>query len=173
MYLDPNKPNGALTEMRAEVLEWLDNGDTGVSSKGFAMAAVGVRREHLDFPSDPSDFNRCAKMIEACPSIKNLEVVKEIEPSLAPFIDNWNVMADFRKKAMAEKKTNNPELHDYINNLARHVYFLRGKILYNCLYWNIADFTERTGIEVTLANLDTAANEALSGYQARQAEKSI
>lgn len=171
MYLDPDKPNGDIAEMRKEVLEWLDNGDTGVSSKGFAMAAVGVRKKYVEYPRDPGDFQRCSKMIEACPSINNLEMVKDIDPSLAPFIDNWNVMVDFRKNAMERKQTKMPEMYEYIKSLERHVYFLRGKILYSCTYWDIADFTERTGLEVTLDNLHTVADKASASFQRKRFSK--
>lgn len=56
-----------------ELANWLGSGDTGVSSKAIAIAAVGgekPQRWGWGYPHDPSDFGRCARLLKKHPEIR-------------------------------------------------------------------------------------------------------
>lgn len=49
--------------MDAKVVSWLCDGEVGVSSKALMRALVYGESLGDDYPLDPSDFERCRKMI--------------------------------------------------------------------------------------------------------------
>jgi len=73
------------------VLEWLANGETGMSSETMAFMAIGVvKRDHY-FPHDPSDFNRCLLLLEAAPIVReSFPKIRELSPKWAAIIDHWD-----------------------------------------------------------------------------------
>ncbi|GAG26436.1 unnamed protein product, partial [marine sediment metagenome] len=60
--------------MEKKILEWFANGETGTSSEAMAFAAAGIANKSSfgnSTPSDPSDFNRCLKLINQVPEVKD------------------------------------------------------------------------------------------------------
>lgn len=57
-------------DAQKRTLEWLANGDTGLSSMTIAFHALDVDFNNACEPLDPSDFYRCKQLIEAVPEIK-------------------------------------------------------------------------------------------------------
>lgn len=70
-----------------KILDWLAYGRVGASSKCMAMVALG-REARGDYPSDPSDLNRCLQLIKAAPE------VREAFPKIAALHESWNVLIE-------------------------------------------------------------------------------
>ncbi len=57
--------------MKDKTLEWFANGQVGSSSKAMAKAVNGIYNEgDKEYPSDPSDFNRCLLFLDAVPEAR-------------------------------------------------------------------------------------------------------
>lgn len=59
-----------MSEIQSKVLSWIASGEVGQSSKAMAMTACGVPSEG-DYPLDPADLNRCLKMLNAVPEVRD------------------------------------------------------------------------------------------------------
>jgi hypothetical protein len=83
-------------KMEREILEWLANGNTGVSSKAMAFAAVGIANNGSFgncAPSDPSDFNRCLKLVHHVPEINNhFDKIAKLSDKWAILISKWKIV---------------------------------------------------------------------------------
>lgn len=72
---------------------WLMSDDTGVSSKTMAAVLCGVpyalnRRHH---PSDPDDFGRCHRFLEAVPEARaKLVEMKRASSVWSNLVDSWD-----------------------------------------------------------------------------------
>jgi len=54
-----------------EIIKWLANGETGMSSKAMAFTALGVKYKNACYyPYDPADLNRCLLLLEAAPIVR-------------------------------------------------------------------------------------------------------
>lgn len=80
--------------MRDKILEWLANGEVGLSSETIAFKMTGTGRKSNDFfthPSDPDDFKRCLKLINQIPEIRErLHELKSISPYWETLVNHWN-----------------------------------------------------------------------------------
>lgn len=80
--------------MKQDVLNWFANGQTGLSSKAMAFAAVGIEYSHrysADHPSDPADFNRCLLLLEAIPEVRNhFDKVAELSNIWRALVARWD-----------------------------------------------------------------------------------
>lgn len=79
----------ATTETK--VLSWMMTGDgVGMSAQAMAGAAVQIHGGN-SHPYDPSDFNRCLRLIKTIPEIKdNFDSVAMISPQWKALIDRWD-----------------------------------------------------------------------------------
>lgn len=73
---------------KQKVLEWLANGNTGTSSKSIAFEFLGVQKDDIDAPYDPSDLNRCLELLAIAPE------AKEVLSSLAARNKRWQIACD-------------------------------------------------------------------------------
>jgi hypothetical protein len=85
------KGNGV---MKDAILAWYVNGETGISSKAMAAVFSGiepVNRWFGNHPSDPSDFNRCLKLLNAVPEARNhMDKVAKLSDVWAKLVDRWD-----------------------------------------------------------------------------------
>lgn len=74
------------------VVEWMAGSDTGASSKALAIAAVTGTAPRLDYPLDPADFGRCARLIHRLPDVRDLAfpILAEKSPMWAALIGAWD-----------------------------------------------------------------------------------
>lgn len=59
-------------ERRQRIIEWLANGETGLSSEAIALAALGaVKTQHgrVPYPHDPADLLRCVRLEQIVPGV--------------------------------------------------------------------------------------------------------
>lgn len=75
-----------------EIIKWLANGKTGISSKAMAFTALGVKyKDARYYPYDPADFNRCLLLLEVAPIVReSFPKIRELSPEWAAIIDHWD-----------------------------------------------------------------------------------
>jgi hypothetical protein len=78
-------------ELYRNVAIWAICGETGMSSKAMAAAALGLRRSYYAHPRDPSDLNRCIKLVKAVPAIReHFPKIAAISAQYTKLIENWD-----------------------------------------------------------------------------------
>lgn len=75
------------------LLQWLANGERGVSSETIVHYVTGIKtNDWYDHPVDPSDLGRCVKLLEMCPEL--VEGFKEKMPRVSVvwerLVDHWD-----------------------------------------------------------------------------------
>lgn len=74
---------------KEEVLNWLLDGEVGVSSEAIANRVVGKLVGAFDTPCDAGDFGRCYKMLKACPSV-DIKCMKGFNRIWDNLVDAWS-----------------------------------------------------------------------------------
>lgn len=97
LYLNyQNNLTTSENEMSIErkILEWMATSNTGTSSKAMAFCAAGLKNNSPfcnGYPSDPSDFNRCLKLLDKVPEIRNhFDEISKLSAVWKATIDNWD-----------------------------------------------------------------------------------
>ena len=77
--------------MKEKVIEWLFNGEVGLSSKTIAASVLRVYYNRAHIPYDKSDFSRCYKLVKFAdiPKIE-LEILAKTYPEWKPIVENWD-----------------------------------------------------------------------------------
>jgi hypothetical protein len=90
--------------IQRRVLEWVLNGETGVSSEAIACAMLGIPRDVTSHhaPSDADDFDCCHELLELIPEWRPiLSKVARVYPDWKPFIDRWPEMTKLLERGTA------------------------------------------------------------------------
>lgn len=80
-----------------EILEWVTNGNIGVSSNTLLYATTGksVYGNSRDIPYDVSDFIRCVELCNTVRRVKeNLSAVTKDFPKWIPIIRDWDILVN-------------------------------------------------------------------------------
>ncbi|WCE39147.1 hypothetical protein PGC08_14230 [Brevibacterium sp. BDJS002] len=77
------------------IVHWLATGERGISSDAIVSHLTGVpvggRSGFGSYPYDPSDFNRCRKLLESCPELRlELHRMAELGPVWAALVERWD-----------------------------------------------------------------------------------
>lgn len=73
------------------ILNWYVNGERGISSETMAAVALGKTMNRPGYPHDPADLNRCIKLVDAAPEVKEaFPVIAALSPMWATIIANWD-----------------------------------------------------------------------------------
>ena len=91
--------------MKDKILDWLANGETGISSKTIAykMAGIKLDRMWLSHPSDPGDFKRCLKLVNLIPDIRpRLGEMRSVSKEWDALIEHWKEVEDCFMDEVAE-----------------------------------------------------------------------
>jgi len=79
---------------RDDLLDWLANGETGISSEEMAFRLGGVKKKKewcTTHPSDPDDLNRCIKFLVAVPSAReSIGEMRAVSPEWRVLVDHWD-----------------------------------------------------------------------------------
>lgn len=80
--------------MKTKILNWLANGDTGLSSKAIAFHLSGIRiknrYDRKSHPADPADFKRCLALIEYIPELGGIKMACcTLSPEWDAVMCNW------------------------------------------------------------------------------------
>ncbi len=82
--------------MEKKILEWFATGETGISSKAMAFAAADIENKSSfgdGTPSDPSDFNRCLKLVHQVPEIKShFDKIAKLSDKWEVLISKWEIV---------------------------------------------------------------------------------
>lgn len=82
-----------MKDLNLKIINWIANGETGVSSEAiaFQMAGVDNHRKFSSHPCDPSDFKRCLKLVNEIPEIRvRLDEMRHKSKYWNALIDNWD-----------------------------------------------------------------------------------
>lgn len=85
----------AVTPAQLKTVQWLANGEVGLSSKQLAMwIAFDQRTDRgfgIDYPKDPDDFDRCLKFLERVPEARpHLYRMAELSPIWKALVERWD-----------------------------------------------------------------------------------
>lgn len=77
------------------IVHWLATGERGISSEAIVSHLTGVpvggRPGSGGYPYDPSDFNRCHKLLERCPQLRlELHRMAELGPVWKLLVERWD-----------------------------------------------------------------------------------
>ncbi len=81
-----------LTATHRQVAHWLATGETGLSSETMALwLAFGERTKHRSHPLDPADFDRCLRLLQAAPRLRDrLKEMANVSPFWALLVIRWD-----------------------------------------------------------------------------------
>lgn len=98
-------------------IDWLLNGETGVSSKTICAVMTGSVARDNDVPHDPSDFGRCYKLLALFPEWRErLGEVAAKFPMWGPMVEAWDELAAlYEEETKAGHKA--PKLYERMQTL--------------------------------------------------------
>lgn len=104
-----------------EVTEWMKGPNTGLSSKFMAAVLCGEPTpKNINYPLDPSDFERCLELLKAAPYLKkDLHLLRKTHPVWKAYVENWNEME--RLYNIERPSGVAPRLYGFMNNLIGEV----------------------------------------------------
>lgn len=77
-----------------QVIDWLANGEVGISSKCMAMWLAFGKRTNDAFgghPHDPDDMDRCLKLLQRAPGLRErLPKMAELNKTWAALVARWD-----------------------------------------------------------------------------------
>ena len=106
------------TQKRA--MWWLEKGEHGISSRAMWNCFMG--RDKCDQwgdwgPSDPSDFKRCHKLLEAVPEWKErLQELKKLSLYWSNLVDNWDRLNEYLEDQLKTGKKNG--MYEFMKSLS-------------------------------------------------------
>ena len=118
--IDPIK---SCSEIDENLIQWLANGERGLSSETIATKLSGINcmgpfdsKKFGWSPSDPDDFRRCLLLLEQVPEFKErLHEMKEVSELWGKLVDNWD---EFDKLYYEEWDTGKcPKLFDRMKEI--------------------------------------------------------
>lgn len=130
---------------RQRAMEWIANGEVGISSKTMWSALMGVPYDQADFPYDADDFRRCwlfAQTAELLPV--DFEVICQVYPWWRNIYEIWHEM----DVALANKDGH--RIYELINEpkrYARLMYQVHGMVKVGEGSWMNEDYAKRIGKE--------------------------
>lgn len=81
-----------MTPAQQKTIDWLANGETGISSKTMAFwLAFDVKMSDASHPLDPTDFDRCLRLLDAVPEMRpHLPRMAKVSPQWARLVKHWD-----------------------------------------------------------------------------------
>lgn len=106
-WVEPQPDFSKAPEDRAEW--WLQYGEHGMSSCAIFTTITGRAVEgkrEISHPHDPSDFNRCHKLLVCVPEFRQLlHLMKKVSPEWENLVNNWDKLTTMLEEQL---KTNKP-----------------------------------------------------------------
>lgn len=111
-----------MSDLAMKVLQWQATGNVGVSSATMASIALGMKKNfygsYFRPPSDPSDLNRCMKLVQRIPEIKDsFPLIASECPRFAPVIQHWDELTRLLKKELKRPDKRAPETYARMKEL--------------------------------------------------------
>lgn len=117
-WVEPKANQSNTTHQKA--MWWINNGETGMSSKTMWNCFMGNKQFPVNHPYDPDDFKRCYKLLEAVPEWKNqMHRLKSLSPEWSALVDNWDKLTDMFEKNVREEWKNYKQIgmYEFMNTL--------------------------------------------------------
>lgn len=105
-------------DIKDRLIDWLQSGDTGLSSKYMAAVCAGAGGARNEYPHDPSDFGRCYRFLKAVPEAReNLHRIKDSGAVWAAYVDHWVEMERLYEEELSTSKA--PKLYALMQRIRR------------------------------------------------------
>lgn len=108
----------------AKILNWYMHGETGVSSEAIASVVMGEPPVNIGHPSDPADFYRCIKFLEAVPEARSyMSEVAKLSPQWKSLVKRWDEIENcFIDEVGYDccKSNSAPETYELMKNILYH-----------------------------------------------------
>lgn len=80
------------TAAQQSTLEWLANGETGLSSETMAFwLGFGIKKKDSGHPHDPDDFDRCLRLLKKVPSFRlQLHRMAKLSKAWRKLVARWD-----------------------------------------------------------------------------------
>lgn len=79
-----------MNKTQTAVIEWMANGETGLSSEAIAFNLAFGQTRRRDYPLDPSDFCRCIRLLNAAPGLrKKLPEMAKVSKHWRRLVARW------------------------------------------------------------------------------------
>lgn len=97
-----------LSRLRSCVLQWLADGEVGISSRAIALATLGADMTYYQrgipyHPHDPDDLRRCLLLLERCPGTrKGVELLAEGCPVWKALHEHWEELDSLFRMEVGE-----------------------------------------------------------------------
>lgn len=86
------------------VLDWLANGETGISSKTIAFTVLGIQYDNpfrSCHPWDPADLRRCVDLLKRIPELRrHLDKVRGVSSVWNDLIERWDELEALLEREM-------------------------------------------------------------------------
>lgn len=94
------------TPTQRAIIEWLANGDTGLSSQTMAFwLGFGVRSNANRYPHDATDFGRCLALLDAAPALRDrLIEMAVLSPQWESLMMYWSEIEQRYRKDQPRKQ---------------------------------------------------------------------
>lgn len=95
-----------MNNMQQQILEWLANGETGLSSKMMAFViGFDITPNRHYYPCDVSDFRRCFQLLEAAPEMrKHINKMQTVSPIWAKFAEHWDELEKLYREEQGKER---------------------------------------------------------------------
>jgi hypothetical protein len=105
--------------MKDKVIEWLFNGRVGLSSKSMASAICDIKLNKFpSHPSDPSDFYRCLKLLEAVPEARNhFSKISKLSLTWKLYIERWDEIESLYNEEVLEDTGKAPRTYKLMHDI--------------------------------------------------------
>jgi hypothetical protein len=107
-----------MSDIRDSIINWLQSGDVGLSSKYMASVCAYPTQARNFHPADPSDFGRCYRFLRAVPEARdNLHRLKDSGAVWAAYVDHWDEMERLYEEEMPTGRA--PKLYALMQRLRK------------------------------------------------------
>jgi len=101
-------------DVKEKAMWWIENGETGSSSKTMWNCLIGNKDFAINHPYDPDDFSRCYKLLETVPEWKTeLHKLKPLSKEWSNLVDNWS---ELEKMFLKHDKN----MYEFMQTLIKH-----------------------------------------------------
>lgn len=82
-----------MAKMKTKIATWLVHGERGMSSEAMAFCLLGAPLKNGSFPYDPSDLNRCLKLLADVPEAwLRMDDLRQLSPTWDVMVSRWSEM---------------------------------------------------------------------------------
>jgi len=103
-------------DIQERAMWWINNGETGSSSKTMWNCFLGNTNFSINHPYDPDDFKRCYKLLQAIPEWKTSQYMNKLSQLSTPWknlVENWDKLTEMYEQNVKEEWKNYKKIGMY------------------------------------------------------------